>query len=429
MVNDGSQDDTAAVVDAIEDKRIKLIEGTGSGSAHARNLGLREVSGTLVTFLDDDNLMSPGWARAVVAAFQDRPDLNAVYGAQLRANEPSEHHAPLLLFVSPFDWERLVHANYIDLGVIAHRNGLGELWFDESLPRLIDYEYVVNLAGRFGIEPLPVVASYYMTDAPGRITSGPVDEQLVAELHRRFRVFDSQKSPPPCALETRGSDKAWMTESDADLLEEILVKLGRRFGDTLRVLEWGSGLSTLHYPYVLEEQGISVRWTAVEHNRQFFRWAFESKLREQGASIVWVEDPRDGTSLMLDGPGVMAVVFDKGEINPFDPNPTRYVDRGRNLDDYVALPATLGVRFHVVIVDGRKRRRCLTKAASLLDEGGVALLHDAQRPYYESAFSSFRSGRRIGDELWIGAQHETDFSDLVPEEALSKTGFDYVPGT
>ena len=26
----------------------------------------------------------------------------------------------------------------------------------------------------------------------------------------------------------------------------------------------------------------------------------------------------------------------------------------------------------------------------------------------------FRSGRRIGDELWIGAQVNTDFSDLCP---------------
>ena len=198
VVDDGSDDDTARVVDAIADERVRLIEGAGSGAAHARNLGLRQVSGTLVTFLDDDNLMIPGWLRAVVVAFQDRPALNAVYGAQVRASEPPEQAVPSLLFVNPFDWDRLVHiGNYIDLGVVAHRSGLANLWFDESLPRLIDYEYVVRLAGRFDIQPLPVVASLYTTDAPERITTRQLDERFVVELQRRFQRLDAQPSLRP----------------------------------------------------------------------------------------------------------------------------------------------------------------------------------------------------------------------------------------
>ena len=220
-----------------------------------------------------------------------------------------------------------------------------------------------------------------------------------------------------------------MTKADADLLETMLLELGRRFDDSLRVLEWGSGLSTLHYPVWLGRQGIRVTWTAVEHDRDLFCSALEQTLRARGAVIAWAEDIRAEADVRLNGAGVVAVVFDKGPISPFDVNPMRYVDRQKDLDDYVGLPAALGLRFHAIIVDGRKRRRCLIQAASLLEEGGIALLHDAQRPYYQEAFASFRSGRRIGDELWIGAQYETDFSELVPEDALSSTGFDYVPGT
>ena len=55
----------------------------------------------------------------------------------------------------------------------------------------------------------------------------------------------------------------------------------------------------------------------------------------------------------------------------------------------------------------------------MLEDGGIVLLHDAQRERYRTGMSYFRSGRRIGDELWIGAQVVTDFSDLVRPEAFA----------
>jgi hypothetical protein len=175
---------------------------------------------------------------------------------------------------------------------------------------------------------------------------------------------------------------------------------------------------------------VQLAWITIEHDRDLFRQTLEPELRRRQAKIFWSEELLASPELGLPPtPGVTAFVFDEGQIAPFDTNPDRYADRLKNLDDYVNLPASLGLRFHAVIVDGRKRRRCLLEAASLLEPGGVALLHDAQRPYYHSAFESFRSGRRIGDELWIGAQHETDFGDVVPQPALASRGFEYVPGT
>jgi hypothetical protein len=217
-------------------------------------------------------------------------------------------------------------------------------------------------------------------------------------------------------LETRGTSKAWMTPRDADLLESILWRAAERFRGALHVLEWGSGLSTLYYPAWLARRGARVVWTALEHDRELFHRWVEPGLRQQGATVVRYEDLPDAPADLWASaqPGVIAVVFDKGPIVPFEGSPTRDADRAKNLDDYIGLPARLGVRQQVFLVDGRKRRRCLGQAAGLLDAEGVALLHDAQRPYYHPAFAAFRSGRRIGDELWIGAQSDMDFADLVP---------------
>jgi hypothetical protein len=443
VIDDASTDDTASVVGSIHDDRVVLVRGDGAGAGKARNEGLRAASGSIVAFLDDDNLMAPGWLRAVVAAFQDRPELSAVYGAQLRDTERTAPDGPGLLFVTPFDWKRLLQSNFVDLGVVAHRAGLADLWFDEALPRLIDWDYIVKLAGRFGLEPLPVVASLYTTDAPGRISHRGDYEHEAAKLRERFReafrpaaASTAPAGDPPGpqeapGLEARGSSKAWMTAGDADLLQEILARLAARFGGELRVLEWGAGLSTLHYPAWLAANGVRVSWLAIEHDRDLFGASLAGPLRAQGATVVQAEAlPGDATAILPGRfTGVTAVVFDKGPINPFDANPTRYAERAKDLDDYVGLPARLGVRVHVAIVDGRKRRRCLVEAASLLEPGGVALLHDAQRPYYHPAFAAYRSGRRIGDELWIGGLDGTDFSDLVPGEALAAPGIAYVPGT
>jgi glycosyltransferase involved in cell wall biosynthesis len=209
IVNDAGTDDTASVIEALGDHRIKVIDSDGGGAGRARNLGLRAASGSIIAFLDDDNLMTPGWLRAVVIALQERPELHAVYGAQLRACERRWPGDGSLLYVSPFDWSRLIQDNYIDLGVVAHRNVSNALSFDETLPRLIDWDYVVQLAGRFGIEALPVVASFYTTDAPMRLTYRGSYEDLATRLRQRFReAYSALPREEPVLAVDHGSQES-----------------------------------------------------------------------------------------------------------------------------------------------------------------------------------------------------------------------------
>ena len=182
----------------------------------------------------------------------------------------------------------------------------------------------------------------------------------VANLERTIESVVAHVSAP---LPTRGSIKAFATPSDADLLESLFLRMSTRFGNTLRVLEWGSGLSTLHYPDWLRSRGVRVDWTALEHDRGLFRHALEPALRARGAEIIWAEDV-----LVQSGAehaeGVRVIVFDTGSIDPSDAGPSK------PLDHYVGMPAALGYRFHVIIVDGRQRTRCLAEAAMLLEDGG-----------------------------------------------------------
>src|SRR5262249_4453464 len=88
-------------------------------------------------------------------------------------------------------------------------------------------------------------------------------------------------------------------------------------------------------------------------------------------------------------------------------------DRLPNMDAYVNFPRDFGGRFDLVLVDGRKRRRCLLAAADYLKPEGVTVMHDAYRTYYHCAFERYASHRAIGEILWIGSNEATDFSRLL----------------
>ena len=56
VVNDGSKDSTSAVVLAIRDERVRLIEQENAGVANARNNGINNSTGEYIAFLDSDDL-------------------------------------------------------------------------------------------------------------------------------------------------------------------------------------------------------------------------------------------------------------------------------------------------------------------------------------------------------------------------------------
>jgi glycosyltransferase involved in cell wall biosynthesis len=61
VVNDGSTDDTAKLVEqiAMSDSRIRLLSTSNHGVAAARNTGIEASSGRFVAFLDADDLWHP----------------------------------------------------------------------------------------------------------------------------------------------------------------------------------------------------------------------------------------------------------------------------------------------------------------------------------------------------------------------------------
>lgn len=74
VVDDGSSDDTTAVVERITDRRVRLLRQANAGPSSARNAGVEAAAGELVAMLDADDLWLPTYLEAAVAALDAAPE-------------------------------------------------------------------------------------------------------------------------------------------------------------------------------------------------------------------------------------------------------------------------------------------------------------------------------------------------------------------
>jgi glycosyltransferase involved in cell wall biosynthesis len=74
VVNDGSTDDTAAVL-AGYGEAIRVIDQPNGGMSNARNAGIRAARGEFIAFLDSDDWWLPGKLGRQVELLRSRPEL------------------------------------------------------------------------------------------------------------------------------------------------------------------------------------------------------------------------------------------------------------------------------------------------------------------------------------------------------------------
>ncbi|NJC24596.1 glycosyltransferase family 2 protein [Neolewinella antarctica] len=96
IVDDGSTDDTAAVVAGFDDNRIRYFYQENGELSRARNRGLREVRGEYFGFLDDDDLFLPEHLSVMVAVINKDAKQHAAYRSGLILRLPGKEVKALL---------------------------------------------------------------------------------------------------------------------------------------------------------------------------------------------------------------------------------------------------------------------------------------------------------------------------------------------
>ncbi|MFT4901890.1 MAG: glycosyltransferase involved in cell wall biosynthesis [Lentimonas sp.] len=81
VVDDGSEDDTAAVVESHTDQRVQLMLQPNGGACRARNVGLHHAQGEFVQFIDADDTMEPNKIELQVRALDSAAAGSVAYGS------------------------------------------------------------------------------------------------------------------------------------------------------------------------------------------------------------------------------------------------------------------------------------------------------------------------------------------------------------
>jgi histidinol-phosphate phosphatase family protein len=169
-----------------EDIRV-VLDCAGDGPAAARNAGWRASSADWIAFLDDDVVVEPGWADALVADLSAAaPGVAAVQG---------RIHVPLPAGRRPTDWERnvagLETAAWATADMAFRRAALAQVGgFDERFPRayredadlalrLLDSGWRLERGERRVLHPVRPAGRWVSL----RLQSGNADDVLMRAVH------------------------------------------------------------------------------------------------------------------------------------------------------------------------------------------------------------------------------------------------------
>jgi hypothetical protein len=159
--------------------------------------------------------------------------------------------------------------------------------------------------------------------------------------------------------------------------EQIL----KAFFPGARILEWGSGGSTLWFADRLPE---GATLTSIDHDT-----TWHDRVKAKIGS-------RENVRLLVFPPS-----------KPIGQNATLEEENPVPVQEYIH--AMDGESFDVILVDGVARSSCMETAVGLLRAGGRIFLHDAQRPWYDAGKSLFNAHGTIGScpeypgpTLWWG---------------------------
>ncbi|HZA57817.1 MAG TPA: glycosyltransferase [Solirubrobacterales bacterium] len=215
VIDDGSEDATPDVLARYSDPRVRSVRIDHAGVCGARNRGLERARGSVITYLDDDNLMDPLWLMAVANAFDRHPEISVLYGARLIDNwHPKTEHpdppqtdrgqdrpGPALrrllagrpkLSFPPFDRARLKRSGLLDINVVAHLRDHPAARFDEDLSSYGDRDLIVRVTDGSAPFELSAIACIYSTRAAARLSDGDRADELARVLAKHDVAEDEE---------------------------------------------------------------------------------------------------------------------------------------------------------------------------------------------------------------------------------------------
>ena len=203
VMDGGSSDATLNVLKKYSGK-ITWFSEADNGQTHAINKGLRRATGSIVGYLNADDLLFPGVLGKVAEAFIDGPQTWWVMGkCRIVDEEDHEIRRPITVYKNALlrlhSFSSLLMTNYISQpATFWRREALESVgYLDESLRYVMDYEYWLRLYSKYPPVFIPEYLAAFKIHRNSKTTSTGHKDIYVAEekivvqryARSRFQMF------------------------------------------------------------------------------------------------------------------------------------------------------------------------------------------------------------------------------------------------
>lgn len=167
VIDDGSTDDTASLVTAVSDSRIRLLSFENGGLPTARNRGIEHSSGELISFIDADDVWANDKLEKQFNKLKGHEEIGVAYSWTSFIDEDNEVLYSGLGLNVVFEgnvYDEILKRNFIGNGSnILMRKALVDKvgYFDASLKSVEDWDYYIRLARATKFSCVPEYQIHY----------------------------------------------------------------------------------------------------------------------------------------------------------------------------------------------------------------------------------------------------------------------------
>jgi glycosyltransferase involved in cell wall biosynthesis len=216
VVDDGSTDEGPAICRSYHDPRIRLIQQQNRGLAGARNTGIRHAQGSILAFVDSDDLWLPEKIEKHLQHLGSRPAVGVSYSSSAFIDADGRplgiYQTPALDGITP---ELILCRNPVSNGscVVLRREVLDGIrfeasiygstesyWFDDSFRQSEDIECWLRIAVQTAwlIEGIPDALTLY------RVSSGGLSANIEKQFASWQRVLAKTATYAPELVRLHG---------------------------------------------------------------------------------------------------------------------------------------------------------------------------------------------------------------------------------
>jgi len=250
VVDGGSTDESPSIAQSYG-SRLKFISEPDNGQAHAINKGFAMANGSILAWLNSDDILLPGAVNAAMAAMDRAPAAGLVYGEGYRIDHNGKIRDRYPHTRPPNLW-RFVHLSdfIMQQTVFFRRKALEAVgYLDEKLHYGMDWDVLIRVGLKYQLAYTSDYLACIRIHPKTKTATGGM--RRIRELHAILRKHTGMRLPPGSLTYGLGS----LAQFCGDCLDR---RLPRALAPVLGPLQWAinTAASRAAGPILLHYQGL-----------------------------------------------------------------------------------------------------------------------------------------------------------------------------